>query len=71
MAHVKERRSLTSVGLLDATGWTPAKLGALLVSLESKRRVYLACDTTHDQRMGGLKLADGRSVTLVSLRDAS
>lgn len=70
LAHMKDQTFATPTSLLNATGWTPEHLVALLVELESKRQVYLTCDSTGDKRMGGLPLADGRHVTLVGLREA-
>lgn len=66
--YLDERGSMTPKRLIDCTGWLPGHLGSLLIGLETKRRVILHPDSTADKRMGGLTLADGRSVTLVGLR---
>ena len=52
----------------SVTGPDARAMESALVELERDQLVFLACDSTHDKRMGGLKLTDGRSVILVSLR---
>ena len=62
-----------AVCVVPAGAWSVAGpdarvMSSCLVELERDQLVFLSCDSTHDKRMGGLRLDDGRSVILVSLR---
>jgi hypothetical protein len=53
----------------DADNITSTALADELIAMEIDRQVILHRDSSAGQRMGGLPLPDGSSVTLVSLRE--